>query len=306
MTERLGPRQPVWLCTAPVRRALLGLLLLIGIAGSSFAGPAVSLSAHRLEFAPQPLGSSSDPQSVLLANIGDAPLTIGSTSLDSEDFALTAGSGGGILLPGATRTFEITYTPRNLGRRNGILMIATDAPGSPMAVGLFGQEDPRPSPRAYMSPDYGDLGFEPVGSIMGAGVLFHNVGNAPLTLRRVTVVGEHAGDFRLLEGGQPGIVPPGMNRVIRLQFQQSAYGARNALLVIESDAPGSPHTYAMSSSNPEGRTAVISPQRVEFGEQPEAPPRARRRPSRSRTRAQSRSTSTASPSEAPESRSSRS
>jgi hypothetical protein len=195
------------------------------------AGPIASLSAYRLNFAPQAIGTTSDPQSVVLTNTGDAPLSITDITVDSAEFAITAGSGPGTLLPGTSRTVEIRYSPQNILRRHAILSVNSDAPDSPHCVGLFGAEDPRPGPRVSMSPNYGDLGFEPVGTTSFSGVYLTNYGNTPLTIRSVTLSGEHASDFSLYSGGEAGTVAPGTYRLIRVQFHQSAYGARNGLLV---------------------------------------------------------------------------
>jgi hypothetical protein len=259
------------LALLPARVALTLLLWLaaaIGVTGSAMAGPIASLSAYRLNFAPQAVGTTSDPQTVILTNQGDAPLTISDIALDSADFAITAGSGPGTLLPGTSRTVEIRYTPHNSLRRVGILQVASDAPGSPHCIGLFGAEDTQPGPRVSLGGLFADLGFEPVGTTMSTGTFLENLGNAPLTIRSVTITGEHAGDFSLISGGQPGILTPGTRRTISVRFHQSAYGARNALLVIDDDAPGSPHTFAMFSTNPTGPAPVISPTSLQMGQQP--------------------------------------
>ncbi|PYU12450.1 MAG: hypothetical protein DMG29_14170, partial [Acidobacteria bacterium] len=98
--------------------------------------PCVKLSSKILNFADQPLRTTSPPQTITLTNCGTAVLTITSI-VASGDFAQT-NTCGSSLAPGASCIITIAFTPKAVGRRDGSITITDNAPDSPQSVPLTG------------------------------------------------------------------------------------------------------------------------------------------------------------------------
>jgi hypothetical protein len=97
----------------------------------------------------------------------------------------------------------------------------------------------------------------------------NSVGSAGLSLQNITVTGSGAGDFVKVEDGCTGIsLAPGTSCSISLSFAPQTVGNRDASLIINDNAPGSPHQVMLSGSGlgqPEGQ---VDPAYLDFGQQP--------------------------------------
>ena len=112
-------------------------LLLTGT-GASGSGPAVILSPSSLTFAAEILGTTSEPQQVMLTNLGNAELDITSITT-TGDFALTNQFCTTVPLPPDDNCyFSVTFTPTGRGTRSGAIAITDNAPGSPQQFVLTG------------------------------------------------------------------------------------------------------------------------------------------------------------------------
>jgi sugar lactone lactonase YvrE len=98
--------------------------------------PLVAFSANALSFTSQPMGGTSEPQTVTLTNAGFAQLNL--TGIDtSGDFAYTS-TCSGALAAGLNCTISVTFAPTGIGTRTGTLTVTDNAPGSPHQVVLSG------------------------------------------------------------------------------------------------------------------------------------------------------------------------
>ena len=91
--------------------------------------PKPKLSSSLLTFGAQKVGTTSNPRSVTLTNVGTTPLTINSISIRG-DFALDASSScqvGASLAPHQSCTLVVTFTPTTTGLRPGLLSITDNA-----------------------------------------------------------------------------------------------------------------------------------------------------------------------------------
>jgi outer membrane protein assembly factor BamB len=112
-----------------------------GSSSSRRGVPAISLSPARLSFPPRAVGTTSEPQGVLIASTGTAPLVIRSVRIagvNPGDFAITSGSGGGTLAEGLSRRIQVIFSPQAVGSRSATLQISDTAAGSPHQVALSG------------------------------------------------------------------------------------------------------------------------------------------------------------------------
>jgi hypothetical protein len=112
-------------------------------------GPRMGISMNLASFAGQPVGTTSNAQSIGFADTGTSGLTIFSFSIQgpaASDFTLAAGTtcptGGGSLGTGTNCIINLTFAPSSVGTRTASLFINDNAPGSPHAVGLIGTGAP--------------------------------------------------------------------------------------------------------------------------------------------------------------------
>ncbi len=104
------------------------------------AGSLVGLSSASLNFPAQLVGTISPVQTVSLTNYGSTPLTVFSI-LASGDFA-QANICGGSVLPGASCTVSISFTPTWPGSRAGALTFSDSDPSYLQTVSLLGTAQP--------------------------------------------------------------------------------------------------------------------------------------------------------------------
>jgi hypothetical protein len=107
-------------------------LLLIGAGGT---GPAASLTPTSLVFAAQ-VGTFSPVQLAVLKNIGAAPLKITGIGRSGDFYEGTNCPTN--LVPNASCTLSVTFTPTSAGTRSGAVTIWDNAPGSPHKLSLSG------------------------------------------------------------------------------------------------------------------------------------------------------------------------
>jgi len=99
----------------------------IALRGTGTAGRPL-LSSGFLNFGGDSVGNPTVPQSVVLFNAGNGPLSIDSISLTSPDYTMTT-SCGSTLAAGKSCTISVTFTPQATGVRPGVVTI-TDAAGT--------------------------------------------------------------------------------------------------------------------------------------------------------------------------------
>jgi hypothetical protein len=106
------------------------------------SSPAVTLTPPSLTFASQDLGTTSAPQSINVANTGNASLFINSAQVKGAnplDFtAVSDGCSGLTLAAGASCTMSITFKPTNTGTRSATLIVTDNAPNSPQTASITG------------------------------------------------------------------------------------------------------------------------------------------------------------------------
>lgn len=107
-------------------------LTLSGVGGS----PSVSLTATRLTFDSQEVGTTSSAQQVNLSNTGDVSLAI-SNITTTGDFAETDNCGTSVPAGGSC-SISVTFTPTAGGTRTGSVTITDDASDSPQTASLTG------------------------------------------------------------------------------------------------------------------------------------------------------------------------
>jgi len=103
-------------------------------------GTVVTLLPASLDFGDQPVGTTSQPQTVTFTNYGKSTvstLDIGLTGTNPKAFAQTNGCGTG-LPAGESCTITITFSPKKQGAATATLNVVDNGGGSPQTVTLSG------------------------------------------------------------------------------------------------------------------------------------------------------------------------
>src|SRR4051795_9649512 len=104
--------------------------------------PAVAFTPTSLTFAAQAIGTTSAPQSITIANTGNAALFINSAATrgaDPLDFTqVNDGCSGLTLAPGTSCSVSITFSPTASGARSATFILTDNAAGSPQTVPITG------------------------------------------------------------------------------------------------------------------------------------------------------------------------
>ena len=100
-------------------------------------GPHIRVSPVVIGFGDRMLGSPSAGQRVTITNVGNTLANMG-TIAPSIDFMVTGTTCGMTLAPQATCFADVAFRPVGLGMRDGVLLVNSDAEGSPNVVHLAG------------------------------------------------------------------------------------------------------------------------------------------------------------------------
>jgi fibronectin type 3 domain-containing protein len=103
--------------------------------------PGVNLSRASIDFGPQDVGTTSDPQVLTLTNGGDAQLSISEITIvgpQGSDFTIQSNTCGSSLAPLGSCAVSLAFGPSAGGARSATLTISDNAPGSPHTVALAG------------------------------------------------------------------------------------------------------------------------------------------------------------------------
>lgn len=207
---------------------------------SNLVLPVIALSPPRLLFPSQAVGTTSAPQSVVLANNGDAALLISSIAPggdveETNDCPLS-------LAPGTACTISVTSSPRVFGPLTGSVTITDNAWGSPHVISVAGSGNS--SPAVVFSPSSLVFGPQVVGITSSpSSVTMANSGDEPLNLSSIA-----AGSPFAVTNNCPAALAPKLSCTIWTTFVAASTGAVTGAITMIDDAPGSPHTVAISGS----------------------------------------------------------
>ncbi len=197
------------------------------------------------------------PRLLTVSNSGDAPVAIEEAAVagpDAAAFEILRGGGAGTLEPGERRAISVAFTPEAAGTATATLRVET-ADGDAVAADLRGTGL---APDVAVRPE--TLRFENAtdGSITET-LTLTNEGNAPLTVRAVSVVGPDRSVFEVADGG-PFTIDPGRSRTVAVTFDPPESGARFATLHVMSDDPDEPQRNVWLTNTP--MVADVSPSTV--------------------------------------------
>jgi phospholipase C len=221
------------------------------------------ISAAYSQFGSQGLGTTSPENDVPFTNIRDKPISFSGETI-TGDFAQINNCGNS-LPKGDTCVFQITFTPTATGTRGGSLTVTDSDSTSPQVVTLTGTGS-----TVNLTPNYPGVTFPLVhyGSNQTSPATFTNTGTTTVTISSVAIVGMNAQDFSETDNCN-GSVGPGSYCTLKVTFtptpqNYNLIGQEHANLVINDNAPGSPHTVRLWGV---GTGLSISPGSLNFGNQ---------------------------------------
>jgi hypothetical protein len=206
--------------------------------------PVASATPTELIFTPQPVGSTSTPQTVTVRNTGTLAVSLSSVTiagLNAADFA-QANTCGSNLAGGASCQISVTFTPAAGGNPVATLSVADSAVGSPQTVALAGTGL---GPVGGLSPSSVTFTSQYVGtSGLPQTVTLTNTGNGELTITGVTT---SPSDFGSLNACGSSLAI-GASCAIGVFFDPTVAGARTGTLTITDNAAASPQTVTLTGS----------------------------------------------------------
>ena len=202
-----------------------------------------------LGFGTQAIGVTSAAMPVTLTNTGGSQLNISAIAA-SGDFAETDNCIPTLQGNGASCTIMITFTPSGVGTRNGSIVILDNAAGGSQTIFATGTGSSNVPGFNLSAPLF--FGFVLVGSTSPTQIVtITNSGGAPLTITSATATAQFG-----VPSNNCSTVAIGQNCMIGVNFTPTGNGQQTGTLTIVDNAPGSPHTVALSG---DGATVTISP-----------------------------------------------
>ncbi|NJD87741.1 MAG: choice-of-anchor D domain-containing protein, partial [Betaproteobacteria bacterium] len=206
--------------------------------------PGVTLSPASLVFASQPVGSTSAAQTVTVYSSGYAPLHVTAITA-SGDFQIDGNTCPAALDVGQWCQFNVRFAPTATGTRTGAANVYHDAPGGVSTVSLSGT-GAAAVPALTLSPASLAFGTAYYGSASAPQIVtLANPGTAALAIASIAT---SASDFTLGANTCPASLAVGANCTVEVSFVPRSMTARSGQLVVTSNAPGSPHSMALSGT----------------------------------------------------------
>ena len=197
----------------------------------------VSVSAAKLYFGGEVIGTTSPAKTVMVTNTGSNTLTIKKIyvgGLNPGDFAET-NTCGSALATGASCRVTITFTPSVKNLRQAGLGISTPDPASPDAVLLNGG-----GTVVSLSTSKLTFGHLAVGTTSPPqSVTLTNIGSTQLNFTGITITGTNAGDFSETNTCGTSIAAKA-SCTLTVRFKPTATGTRKASLSVSDDGGASP------------------------------------------------------------------
>src|SRR5271163_3916854 len=205
-------------------------------------------------------------QSMTLTNSGTASITISSASVSGSSFSIAGLSAPMTLGGGQSVSVSANFTPSSAGRANGSISIASDAPGSPMAIALSGtgtqtQTQIQTQSELSISPTNVSFGNVNVGSSSSQNITLTNSGNAALTISSATPSGQ---GFSISGLALPQTIGIGASAAFAVQFAPASAGSSSGSIAVFSNASGLQTIVALSGTGLQGQLTA-NPTSVSFG-----------------------------------------
>jgi hypothetical protein len=218
---------------------------------AAVADAMVSASGAMLAFGQTQIGVTNTapmPASITITNTGTGPLMIAGVARAGANATEFTAAGSCIgasvtVAAGGTCTLSATFTPAAAGSRTATFTLQSNAASNP-TVTLTGMAGTAATPSLALSQNAVTFNAQTVGTTSMARLIgVTNNGSMPVSITATSVMPNN--EF-VVSGGCVITLAPGSSCSMDVSFVPAAEGARTGTLSIVSDAPGSPHTIALS------------------------------------------------------------
>jgi thiol-disulfide isomerase/thioredoxin len=204
------------------------------------------------------IGENSEERTIVIGNLGDAPLTRLYASLGgmhASDFEII-GALPASIAPGESATFTMLFQPTARGKRNALLrIVSNDSTQNPFDISLTGNDTGvLANPEISLAQGSGsdkklnngkstrNLGSSSIGK-RGKVMTFivTNTGTSDLKKLKAQFVGKHPTDFVVVKNLTNRPLAPGKTTTFQIAFRPTKSGARGTTLhVLSNDKDDSP------------------------------------------------------------------
>ncbi len=238
---------------------------MVTLTGTGTNGGYMNLTPSSLTFASQTVGTAAPSQTVVLSNVGNQALTIGSGAFTiSGDFAQTNNCPAS-LASNSNCSVSVSFLPTQEGQRIGSMSVSASGNNSPnTTVNLAGTGA---AGTAALTLAGSGLVFNPqtVGAITSIQTLtmtVSNTGNVPVTIFSAAATGDYAAT------GCVQTLNPGGACSVRVSFTPTATGTRSGVVTIMDSTAQSPHTFTLTGTGvASAQTITITPSSLIFADQ---------------------------------------
>lgn len=214
------------------------------------AAAALAAASNAVDFGAVLVGTQRT-QTLLLTNVGRAPLRLDSVTASDPAFALSHDCVPQVAIDSRC-TLTLTYSPVGVGASNAQATLASNDPAGPAVLALSGSGSNSAvavlqwvgNPVAFTLPTTA------LGRVSAAQVVsLRNVGTVPATLDDVTVIGGNAASFPLSGGCVGGLVlAAGADCEVAVTFAPTEVGAPAAQLRVQARDAGLPPVVLLSGT----------------------------------------------------------
>ena len=231
----------------------------ISLSGNGVAaGPIDTVYPNPATFSAQQVNTTSAAVSIVARNDGNANLQLGAVTATAP-FAVSANPCTAPIAPGSSCSISVTFTPTATGLVSGTLSIADNTTSGVKLVGLSGNGIPGPA--LTITPTNLIFNSQQLNTSSTQALTLYNSGST-LTISNISI---SAGSFS--QTNNCTSLSTGYSCGITVTFAPTTAGTQSATLTITDDAPGSPHTVAISGDAVGQPAVTLSAASVDFGTQ---------------------------------------
>jgi len=207
------------------------------------------------------LVGSSGSVGVTLTNTGTASVTISAGTASGTGFTMSGLTTPITLNPEQNTSFNVKFSPTAAGAASGSISISSNAPGSPLTIGLSGT-GVAGQPQLSINPGSVNFGNVQVSSTSSPQTItLTNTGNATLTISAASASGS---GFSMSGLAIPTNINAGQSASFTASFAPTTAGAASGNISITSNAPGSPASIALSGTGTQPQLSA-NPSSASFG-----------------------------------------
>ncbi|MGH9712667.1 MAG: beta strand repeat-containing protein [Candidatus Acidiferrales bacterium] len=226
----------------------------IGTQGKLSANPA------NVSFGSLVTGASASV-AITLTNTGTANVVVSSGSVSGTGFSISGLATPVTLSPAQGTSFTAKFAPTSTGTFSGSISITSNAPNSPLTIGLSGTGTAPPQPQLTINPTNVNFNNVNVGSNGTATITLSNPGNANTVISQATASGS---GFSLSGLALPTTIAAGGSTSFTATFAPTTKGSASGTISITSNAPGSPASVTLSGTGVQPQLTP-SPTSINFG-----------------------------------------